>query len=472
MRRSVVANASSLLNNFKTTADDYSPLLAFALEFGVRRDALRQSSAELGRWAAQRVPKLGLAYVKCGQLVSTRPDVFDPDFCAQLASLRDNVAPLPYSTIAAAIDEGPQAFLDAVDSVEPVPLASASVAQVHRAKLRTGEEVIVKVRRPGIVDGFQREIQNVRRILNIMASVNMDGAAEAMSLLDDLEQHLLAEVDLSLELANLQDFRQAYGGNDASPIRIPKPYPELSNEKLLVLEYLPGVPLDRAIDKLNMDEQQRRSTATMLCTCFLLQLVQGGIIHTDAHGGNLALHPETRQLILYDYGSVLRLEPAFRASLKRAFVLLIDKDVEGIIDVLPSIGVRVHDRAALRSWIRSYLCYLDTLDVSSLATSAASALNGGGSNGSRAPATSGPQMVAILRVLSLLEGSCRSLCSSFSYGDVWPLLMVHLLFDRDYVEYKAQRDGEVLRRALSSSEGIIRLLAGQLSSSSVTIDGP
>jgi predicted unusual protein kinase regulating ubiquinone biosynthesis (AarF/ABC1/UbiB family) len=386
------------------------------LEWRVRERVLKQSPAQVGKWLSRRLPTMGPTYTKLGQFVSSRPDVFGLDLCRQLYTLHDNVMPMEFD--GEVYDRLRRLGLRRVNRA---PMAAASIAQVHRGTLEDGTDVVVKIRRPGVADAMRRDMGVLKLVLRGMALARVDGVSETAALLEAFEERILGETDLLAEARALAEFRAAY--RDIPFMVVPRVYPELSSEEFLVMDYVPSVKLT------DIEDGHRKQVAVLLMTGFMHQLLAGGFVHADPHGGNMGLHVETKQLVLYDFGNVVRLPEDVRRALKAVVLYMIEGDVDAIVEALPSIGITVHEPGALRTYIASYIQYLRSLDVQQL-LAAPSTLHAGAPV-QRVPMSSSMDMLCLLRIFSMLEGLCKSLDADFSYESVWPVVLANVLADAD-----------------------------------------
>ncbi len=387
------------------------------LEWRVRERVLRQSPTAVGKWLSQRLPTMGPTYTKLGQFVSSRPDVFGLDMCRQLYTLHDNVMPVEFDDIV--FDRLRRM---GVGRVNRTPMAAASIAQVHRGTLEDGTDVVVKIRRPGVAAAMRKDMGMLKTLLKAMALARVDGVRDTAELLDAFEERILGETDLLAEAHALTEFRDAY--RDIPFMTVPRVHLELCTDEVLVMDFVPSVKLT------DIEDGHRKQVAVMLMTGFMHQLLSKGLVHADPHGGNMGLHAETRQLVLYDFGNVVRLPEPVRKALKSVVLYMIEGDVDAIVESLPSIGITVYEPEALRTYIGSYIRYLRSLDVQQLLASGTS-LHDGGQETVRVPMSSSMDMLCLLRIFGMLEGLCKSLDAEFSYESVWPVVLANLLTDAD-----------------------------------------
>ncbi|MGO1560759.1 Ubiquinone biosynthesis monooxygenase UbiB [Actinomycetales bacterium JB111] len=256
----------------------------------------------------------GVTFVKLGQMLATRPDIVPPAIVSELSSLHADVPALSWTDVRPVIDEALGRPLEEVfASVDTEPFAAASVAQVHTARLLNGTDVVLKVQRPGAREQVTGDMDIVLRLADRLYRTTRWGRALGLRTLargfaDSLEE----ELDYRVELANMQ----AVGGAiDSALIDVPTPYPDLSSQRLLVMERIDGAPLSSAGDGVRtLTGQRRHDLAQALVGTILRQVLVTGVFHADLHPGNVMLRP-TGTLALLDLGSVGRLDSASRTTL-------------------------------------------------------------------------------------------------------------------------------------------------------------
>lgn len=268
----------------------------------------------------------GVTFVKLGQVLSTRPDLLPPEFIDELSRLQNHVAPVPVAEIEEVIRAelgAPAAELFA--EFDPVPLASASIAQVHRARLHSGADAVVKIQRPGVRQTVEQDLDIVARIARTLEfRMAWARGLGVVTLADGFAAAILEELDFRVEARNIATVAAASNGHaEDARVRLPYVHANLCTERVLVMERLDGVPLgaaDQEIDESNLD---RPALARGLLHVLLRQVLQQGVFHADPHPGNVLLLIDGR-LGLLDFGSVGRLDGALRAGLS-SVLLAIDR---------------------------------------------------------------------------------------------------------------------------------------------------
>ncbi|GIU85010.1 MAG: hypothetical protein KatS3mg008_1785 [Acidimicrobiales bacterium] len=252
---------------------------------------------------------LGATYVKFGQLVASAPSVFGPDISAEFRSLLDEGHPVEFKRVLAEIEKGTgRPARETFSDIDPEPIGRASVAVVHRARLRGGDEVAVKILRPGIERKIAADLAIMGWLVPRIASRVAGAQARLVRpLIDGLRTQLCEELDLRNEGAIMTHFNHLLERVDLPSIAIPHVYGELSSRRVLVMEFLRGVPVDdlRSIEEHGIDPEP---LVTDVVKGFFLTAVRYGIFHGDVHAGNLLLCEDGRIGVL-DWGIVGRLAP-------------------------------------------------------------------------------------------------------------------------------------------------------------------
>jgi ubiquinone biosynthesis protein len=323
--------------------------------FGGRRAPAtpgQPGAARAGRsiWARLRgaLEEAGGAFVKLGQVLSTRSDLLPPEAIAELTGLQDQVMTAPRAAVEALLAEELGAAPTAVFAeFDPQPLAAASIAQVYRARLMSGEQVIVKVQRPGIREPIERDLDIMLRMARTLEA--RAGWARAFGVVDlaaGFAEALREEIDFRIEARNLATVAATldppHSRNAQATVRIPRLFPHLSTSRVLVIERLDGVSVREAgplLEELSLD---RLELARELLRCFLRQILRDGTFHADPHPGNVWVLRDG-SLALLDFGSVGRLDPLQRAALQRALIGLDRRDAAMLSEALLDLAQRRAD---------------------------------------------------------------------------------------------------------------------------------
>ncbi|MCI8468363.1 MAG: AarF/ABC1/UbiB kinase family protein [Eggerthellaceae bacterium] len=264
-----------------TSTTRMGEILAIMRKYHVTRGLTPEKAVEV-------LEALGPTYVKIGQLASSRSDLLPVAYCNALAQLHANVLPLPFSQIAACIDEAYGApWTTVFASIDEKPLGSASIAQVHRAVLLDGSVVAVKVRRPGVAEQMAEDITLMKHLLAVAELASESHEAIMLSLdnaLEELERTTANEVDFTVELGNLVRFHDEIA--DQQGVTSPLPYPKYSTDSVLVMEYVEGTRIDD-VKALRAQGDDVQKLAERLVQSYVTQVLDDGFFHADPHPGNI-----------------------------------------------------------------------------------------------------------------------------------------------------------------------------------------
>src|SRR5207253_3135262 len=266
------------------------------------------SSAERAQRVRAALEELGPTFAKLGQILSTRPDLLSEEFVAELEKLQDRVKPLTEAEIVRVMEQELRApWEDVFASIESEPLAAGTIGQVHRATLDDGTHVVVKVQRPRAEEEILRDLGLFELFAEkALHREQLRATVDIPALVEHLSDSLRRELDFREEAANVERMREALGPYDR--LDVPRLYPELSTSRLLVLEFIDGVPILDA-----PESSERREAAHQLLEAFSRQILVDGFFHADPHPGNLLWTGE--KIYLLDLGMVGELGPELRELL-------------------------------------------------------------------------------------------------------------------------------------------------------------
>jgi ubiquinone biosynthesis protein len=266
---------------------------------------------------AKAFEELGPCFIKLGQLLSTRPDVLPADYIAALSRLQNTVTPVAHEKIAAIIESELEAPISELfQSFDSTPLATASMAQVHRAILRNGDEVAVKVQRPGVRQRIEIDIEILHEIARFATKYTSFGRRYGFfQIIRELERSLSQELDFRLEADSTRIIGKQIA--DFQRLTTPTVYDEYTTRRVLTLSFLHGRHLVQ-VSREELDKLDSRTIAKELLSAYLKQIVIDGVFHCDPHPGNIFLTDDGR-LALMDFGMVGR----FDASQKDRIILLL-----------------------------------------------------------------------------------------------------------------------------------------------------
>ena len=300
-------------------------------------EAKRTTLAERVRLVAM---DLGPSFVKLGQIASTRPDVLPADWIAELKKLQDEVTPLPYDEIRAAVETQLGAEIGEVYArFEEKPLAAASIGQVHRAVLDLPEgpaDVVVKVQRPGVRETVARDLELLHALAKLIErTIPESKIYSPCALVDQFDRAITNELDFSQEAEHAERFRKNFEGHPEA--RFPRVYKQASTKQVLTLEFLPGHKVYEAIDKHGHAGPAIAKTAVGVV---IKMIFEDGFFHADPHPGNILLsgEPDHPVIGMVDLGMVGRLSPEMRDKTVDMMVAAVRQDHIALADALYAIG--------------------------------------------------------------------------------------------------------------------------------------
>ncbi|BEH10917.1 MULTISPECIES: ABC1 kinase family protein [Geobacter] len=289
----------------------------------------RLSPAERMRLALE---ELGPTFVKLGQILSTRPDVIPRSFVLEFARLQDQVPSFPFEDaldqIRRELGRDPEERFSFID---PEPLAAASIAQVHRARLVSGEEVVVKVRRPGVVEAVETDIDAMMG-LAVLAERHLPRSDiyDPVGLVKEFARTIRREMDFAREGHTIERFAENFAGDPT--LYFPTVHWDCTARGLLTMEFINGIKVSdtAALERAGMD---RRLIARRGADAFLKMVLTHGFFHGDPHPGNVLILPDN-VICLLDYGMVGRLDAQLKGYLTDILLAIVQRDVDEVISLL------------------------------------------------------------------------------------------------------------------------------------------
>jgi ubiquinone biosynthesis protein len=292
----------------------------------------RDTSAPLGERIRLALEELGPIFVKFGQALSTRRDLLPPDIADELAKLQDEVPPFPVEQAVEILDAAYGKPVDEVfERFDREPLAAASIAQVHSAQLTNGQEVIVKLLRPGVQERIERDLEVLRMLAGLADRYWEHGKRlKPLEVVSEYEQTIIDELDLMREAANTAQIKRNFAGSDM--LYVPDIYWDYCRPEVMVQERIYGIPIS------DMDALQEAGTNIQLLAengveIFFTQVFRHNFFHADMHPGNIfviATDPERPRYAAVDFGIVGTLSPEDQKYLAYNFLAFFDRDYHRI----------------------------------------------------------------------------------------------------------------------------------------------
>jgi predicted unusual protein kinase regulating ubiquinone biosynthesis (AarF/ABC1/UbiB family) len=400
----------------------------FYVRFEHNRLVKKYTPRQLGAWSKNKLASMGPTFIKIGQFVSTRSDIFSKDITDELKELQDNVAPLPWKDLKENVP------LNTFSNINEFPLASASIGQVHLATLQD-KEVIIKVKRPNIDGQIKADFEGLLFFIKALKTFSTDRRLmEFEVLFTEYYKLLLEEVDFVKEANNMRHFSKMF--EDITWIKIPQVYKQFSNSTCITMEYVPSIKINE-IDKLREAGYSTEKIATKLLESYVEQIIKHGSVHIDPHPGNVGI-TKNGKIVFYDYGMVLDLDELIQKHFDELLVALYDKDVDEIARLAVEIGLVViepKNLAYFKKFLIFFLSYIEKMNIDDFKVSYLDNLSK-----TDMPFILSSKFLLLLRGISILEGCCKSLDKNFNYKRVLDPYIQDYLIDIKYIESKALLD--------------------------------
>lgn len=278
--------------------------------------------------------ELGPTFIKIGQIMSMHSDVLPQRYCDELMYLRSDVTPMPYEELISVIEESyGRSWKKVFSSIEKTPRGSASIAQVHRATLRSGEDVVVKVQRRGIYEMMARDIDLLHKAVRLLPPVSIKGMADLDLVLDELWSVTRDEMNFLAEAANIEEF--ARRNKAVHYVGTPVLYQQYTTVNVLVMEYIDGCGIDDR-EELLENGYDLKEIGSKLVDNYMKQVIDDGFFHADPHSGNVKIRDG--KIIWLDMGMMGRLTEHDREMLGKAVQGIAMNDIGLIQQAVLGIG--------------------------------------------------------------------------------------------------------------------------------------
>ena len=289
---------------------------------------------------ARDLESLGPTFVKLGQILSTRADLLPPAYLDALARLQDQVEPFPYEDVERIVREElgvrvSHAFVE----FDKLPIAAASLGQVHRAVLRGGREVAVKVQRPGIREQVEQDLSAFHEIAAVIDRIGAAPNMDAARVVDEFKRTLMSELDYREEARNLVTI--AHQLRDFEHIVVPLPVDDFTTARVLTMDYVAGTKIT-AVSRVEWTEVDGIALADDLFRAYLQQILIDGVFHADPHPGNVLLTPD-RRIALIDLGMIGRISSTTQEQLFKLILAIGEGRGDDAAEILISLGERHED---------------------------------------------------------------------------------------------------------------------------------
>jgi predicted unusual protein kinase regulating ubiquinone biosynthesis (AarF/ABC1/UbiB family) len=406
-------------------------------------------------WVRETLLDLGPTFIKVGQLFSTRADLFPAEFVEELSKLQDKVPAFSYEQVEVIVEQDlGKSVAELFRTFDPVPLAAASLGQVHKAQLHSGPEVVVKVQRPGLRKLFEIDLEILKGIARYFQNHPKWGRGrDWLGIYEECCRILWLEIDYLNEGRNADTFRRNF--RDRDWVMVPRVYWRYAAPRVLTLEYLPGIKISH-YEALEASGIDRKSIAKLGAKAYLQQLLNDGFFHADPHPGNIAVSPEG-SLIFYDFGMMGQIQSNVREGLMETLYGIASKDGQRIMDSLINLGALVPtgDMSPVR---RSIQYMLDNFMDKPFETQSVSAITDdlydiAYNQPFRFPAT----FTFVMRAFSTIEGVGRGLDPEFNFMEVAQPFAMQLMNNGNGTDTTSSIFNEIGRQAAQVSSSALGL---------------
>lgn len=288
-------------------------------------------------WIRETMLHLGPTFIKVGQFFSTRADLFPAEYVEELSKLQDRVPAFDYELVVTLVERELGQPLERVYLFfDPTPLAAASLGQVHRAQIRSGDEVVVKVQRPGLNRLFSIDLDILRGIAEFFQYRTRwgKGGRDWIGIYEECRRTLWEEVDYLNEGRNADTFRRNF--RNETRVEVPRVYWRYSSPAMLTLEYMPGIKVSD-VEALTAAGVDRADIARLGARAYLKQVLEDGFFHADPHPGNIAVRPDGT-MIFYDFGMMGRVQTNTKDKMMSLMASIVTRDADAMVRAMIDLG--------------------------------------------------------------------------------------------------------------------------------------
>lgn len=406
----------------KISVSKYTRTLKFAGDIG-KQFVFNKNKEHNAKWLKHEMIKMGPVYIKVGQIISTRTDIFPKYITKELADLQNNVGYMSFDEVERIFEsEFNKPLQNHFSEFNKVPIASASIGQVHTGILKKHKvKVAIKVQRENIEEVFLDELTILISILSFMKQMSMKNdkqLTDFILILEELLNNVINETDFIKEQKNMIIFHRLY--KDTNSIIIPRVYKQLCSKRILTMEYIKS-------NKITSVKQNNEEIATELMTCFVKNVLQSGYIHCDPHPGNIGINNDGK-IVLYDFGMVTRFDGNIKEYFRKIFFALMNKSTSELISFMIKSGLLIpresnatsieyltgYEIVVLERLLEYIYLYLGDLNANQLVSNIS---NDKYININDLPFEFDTQMIYLFKSFSTLEGVCKEIYNDFNYVD-------------------------------------------------------
>jgi predicted unusual protein kinase regulating ubiquinone biosynthesis (AarF/ABC1/UbiB family) len=417
-----------------------------------KKNARRRAQAI---WVRETFLELGPTFIKVGQLFSTRADLFPIEYVEELSKLQDKVPAFSYEQAEEIIVEDlGKTVQELFQNFDPIPLAAASLGQVHKAQLHSGSDVVVKVQRPGLKKLFEIDLAILRGIARYFQNHPRWGKGrDWVGIYDECCRILWLEIDYLNEGRNADTFRRNFRNCDW--VKVPRVSWQYTSPRVLTLEYIPGIKISN-YEALEASGLDRKELAQMGAKAYLQQLLNHGFFHADPHPGNIAVSPGG-ELIFYDFGMMGQITSNLREKLMETLFGITQKDADRVVKSLIAVGALTPtgDMGPVRRSIQYMLDHFmdQPFENQSIASISDDLYEIAYDQPFRFPAT----FTFVMRAFSTLEGVGKGLDPEFNFMEVAQPFAIQLMSNGNLPNTANSIFNELGRQAVQVSSSALGL---------------
>ena len=374
---------------------------------------------------------LGPVYIKLGQWLSSRADILPQPYLEELAKLQDSVPSAPFNQIKPIIEKDLGPIDEKFDEIDTESISGASLGQVYRGTI-SGQQIVIKVKRPGIEKVVAKDIKVLKKILPLaLGFVDPNLRYSAKAMLSQFIETIHEEMDYTHESKNLKKIKKDM--ENVSKVIVPSVFDEYSSKNVLTMEYLPGIKVTnvQALDEMGIDREQ---LVIDVHKVFFTMLLKHSIFHADPHPGNISVTDDGK-LILYDYGMVGQINNETRFKLIRLYLALVEKNPSRVVNAMSDLGMLTpgYNRMVIEKGIELSIRAMhgnkpDEMEVQSLMELANQTM-------SKFPFVLPKNLALYMRMASIIEGIYKTHDVDFKFVKVLRnILEEENLIPRAYVE--------------------------------------
>ena len=417
------------------------------LLFGSSRRVDSETRVERANTLLESLLTLGPTFIKLGQLLSTRPDILPPEYVEVLSKLQDEVPPADWAEARAVLEDEIGPIEEKFDEFDTDAISGASLGQVYTAEI-DGEEVAVKVRRPGIEELVTADLRVIQWSLPIL--MRFIGQARAFSLenlADEFDRTIRQEMDYEREAAMLTEIRSNFEGND--DVAIPAVVDSHSGARVLTMDYITGTKIND-VEELDAIGVDRHQLAVNLQEAYLQMLLEDGVFHADPHPGNLAVQSDGT-IVFYDFGMSGRVDEFVQNKIIDFYIAVANQDIDGILDALVEMGTLSPeaDRATMGNVMELAIEDargedIETYRVQQIVEQVEDTIY-------EFPLRLPSNLALVLRVATVVEGVCVTLDPEFDFISVATDYLTEQGYREESVKQFASETGDQIQRSIRSS---------------------